>query len=64
MRALAALGLLDAVRQKLPPGDLNSRGFLFYNGVGEHDLVYDVSSLPGLGLITHVIVVLTSCILQ
>ncbi|KAI0800720.1 FAD/NAD-P-binding domain-containing protein [Fomes fomentarius] len=46
VRALEALGLLDAVRQKLPPGDLSSRGFLFYNGVGEHDLVYDYPPAP------------------
>ena len=43
MRTLQALGLLDAVLQKLPPGSLSSKGFLFYSGaMGEHKLIYDV----------------------
>ncbi|KAI0756258.1 FAD/NAD-P-binding domain-containing protein [Daedaleopsis nitida] len=41
VRALKAMGLLDAVLQKLPPGDLSSKGFLFYTGVGAHELIYD-----------------------
>ncbi|TFK80493.1 salicylate hydroxylase [Polyporus arcularius HHB13444] len=41
VRALKAMGLLDAVLGKLPPGSLSSKGFLFYSGLGDHQLVYD-----------------------
>ncbi|KAI0699375.1 FAD/NAD(P)-binding domain-containing protein [Cerioporus squamosus] len=41
VRALKAMGLLDAVLGKLPPGSLSSKGFLFYSGVGDHELVYE-----------------------
>ncbi len=46
MRALKAMGLLDAVLGKLPPGSLSSKGFLFYSGLGDHQLVYDVRTNP------------------
>ncbi|KAI0715000.1 FAD/NAD-P-binding domain-containing protein [Earliella scabrosa] len=47
VRTLQALGLLDAVLQKLPPGSLSSKGFLFYSGaVGEHKLIYDYPPAP------------------
>ena len=54
IRALEAMGLLNAVLGKIPPGSLSSKGFLFYSGVGGQELVYDVrtgvspeAELPG-----------------
>ncbi|RPD65123.1 FAD/NAD-P-binding domain-containing protein [Lentinus tigrinus ALCF2SS1-6] len=46
IRALEAMGLLNAVLGKLPPGSLSSKGFLFYSGVGNHELVYDYPPAP------------------
>ena len=42
MQALKYLDLFDAVLGKTKPGDYSSKGFLFYSGLGDHGLVYDV----------------------
>ena len=47
IRALEAMGLLNAVLGKIPPGSLSSKGFLFYSGVGGQELVYDVRQSRG-----------------
>ncbi|KAI1788893.1 salicylate hydroxylase [Ganoderma leucocontextum] len=46
VRALEALGIFDAVLQKLAPGDHGSKGMLFYSGIGDHELVYDYQAAP------------------
>lgn len=45
VRALKGLGLLDAVLQKLSPGDYSSKGILMYSGLGDHELIYHVCIL-------------------
>ncbi|KAM5540777.1 hypothetical protein V8D89_005421 [Ganoderma adspersum] len=46
VRALEALGLFDAVLQKLSPGDYSSKGMLMYSGLGDHELIYDYQAVP------------------
>ena len=36
------MGVFEAVLQKLNPNDWSSKGFLFYSGLGDHELIYDV----------------------
>ena len=54
MRALEALGLFDAVLQKLSPGDYSSKGMLMYSGLGDHELIYDVRISQSLSSPIHV----------
>ena len=46
VQALKALGLFEAVIGKINPTDYDSKGFLFYSGLGDHKLIYDVRPLP------------------
>ena len=42
MQALKTLGLFDAVFSKVHPSNYSSKGFMFYSGMGDHQLIYDV----------------------
>ncbi len=50
MRALESLGILDEVLKKLPPFGRTVKGFLFYSGLGDHELLYDVRTTIMLAL--------------
>ncbi|KAI0800722.1 salicylate hydroxylase [Fomes fomentarius] len=48
VRALESLGVLDELLKKLPPFGRTVKGFLFYSGLGDHELLYEVPPRPEL----------------
>ncbi|KAI8976614.1 hypothetical protein BD414DRAFT_539163 [Trametes punicea] len=42
VRILRDMGVLDPLLQKCGPGDLRTKGFAYYNGVGEHRQVHRI----------------------
>ncbi|RPD82203.1 FAD/NAD-P-binding domain-containing protein [Lentinus tigrinus ALCF2SS1-7] len=48
VRALEAMGILEPLLQRLPQGNHFVKCFLFYCGLGDHQLVYDYPAAPEL----------------